>query len=119
MTYDEEFFASEATAQYDQCGDEVPMSDAIELGERIGPDLIPYPLYLCFACADANDQAEDIMPTHVTVLAPWQPAIDRMRARYQDGRRIAVMWQAEDAAKVGNRATERICKHETIPLPRI
>jgi hypothetical protein len=33
------------------------------------------------------------MPTHVTVLSPWHPLLDRMAAHYQEMRRIARLWQ--------------------------
>jgi hypothetical protein len=59
MTYYEDFLTGEATVMCEQCGREVLMSDADETGERIGPDLIPYPTYICFACAESNDLVEE------------------------------------------------------------
>lgn len=50
---------TEATVQCNYCMDLVPFSDAIETGERVGPDLIPYTTYLCFECADDIDRYED------------------------------------------------------------
>lgn len=48
------------------------------------------------------------MPTHVTVLSPWQPAIDRMRAQDQEARRIARMWREAYAESVWNIPTREM-----------
>ena len=34
------------------CGARVPLGDADEVGERIGPDLIPYTEYACEDCTE-------------------------------------------------------------------
>lgn len=48
------------------------------------------------------------MPTHVVVLSPWQPAIDRLRAQYQEARRIARMWQEAYRDAVWNIPTQEV-----------
>jgi hypothetical protein len=62
----EDFLDSEVTVICEHCGSVVPLADADEIGERIGPDLIPYPVYECFACAgwDYIDEDESFI-THV------------------------------------------------------
>lgn len=37
----------------------VPESDVAQEYERIGPDCIPYPVYICFDCAAEIDHFEN------------------------------------------------------------
>jgi len=48
------------------------------------------------------------LPTHVTVLSPWQPLTCALRTRYLDGKRIARMWQEEESCGVWNVPTMRV-----------
>lgn len=50
---------AEAVVTCNNCMDLVPLSDAIETGERVGSDLFVYSTYLCFECADELDEYED------------------------------------------------------------
>jgi len=45
------------------------------------------------------------LPTHVTVLSPWQPLMLALRTQYVNARRIAKMWQEEEARSMCRAST--------------
>jgi hypothetical protein len=43
----------------DYCRERVPLSEVIDLGENVGPDLLGYSVYICADCAEELDEYED------------------------------------------------------------